>query len=479
MFCRYCGQDNDEHSIYCGNDGVVLHSGVRNINLRRDNTRFCKDCGQAIKSYDIYCSKCGNSLYEKIKKSKAIEIPIVKDAKVFKGTSNISGSFDIKGSLIQAAIGLGIVLLISLIIASGINGVIQEELSYEFGLPMEFKVTNFLDVGLLINVVNLKFGMVSEYSHMASATFSGAPFLFILIPFLVFFALGIYRGRKNNKMNQSINLKDIALIGLSYGLVLSLLSLIASSDKSMYIPYLGEQITFQKNYLIFTALLNGTLISTISLLLGYGAYWKFSKNDDLIGNFAWLFNALFIFLTGALLVSLATGVYLKLALKESMFDSFADFMMFVQRGIYSFLMINLGTFNLFQDFSGQTMSLFKNIDAIKYDFGNGSLIFLYILILLPIFLFYMHGKKVKQNGNGNIIYTSLAYALLVGVLAYLTYGKLTGTGGGGFFDDVFSTSASIGFKFIYSIIGSFVLAILSSLAGFFLSKEDKREVFNH
>lgn len=476
MFCRACGEDNTEHSIYCVNDGVLLINKTRTINLRKDNTSFCKDCGQASQSYDIYCSNCGQSLYEKTKQSSIKEVSNLISSKKIAIDKNIAGKFNIKRPLIQSFSAFGIIFLIGLIISSGINMVIQEGLASVFDLPVNIKLVNFLDIGLLLNIVNLKFSLLSEYYNIGSATLTGVPFLFVLIPFLVFFIMGIRRGKINKSLGEAIDLKEFIFTALFYGIILSIISLMASIDRSTYIPYIGEQISFQKKYILSTAFFNGTLISSLSLLLGYGLYWKISKDDSLVGNFKYLFDASFIFLSGLVVVSLAVLVYFKIFLNDNLLNNFGDFFIIGQFGIYTFLMINFGSFTLAEDFFGDQVSLFKNISEIKYTFGNGSVVFLYMAILIPFILFFIYGNKAKKDGKNNIIYTSIVYSLLVGILAYLSFGKLMGTGSEGILDEIFSTRVSIGFKFIYSIIGSFILSIGSALAGYFLSKDGKKEV---
>ena len=62
------------------------------------------------------------------------------------------------------------------------------------------------------------------------------------------------------------------------------------------------------------------------------------------------------------------------------------------------------------------------------------------------------------------------------ILSYLTYWIMNSSGGLEIFDGLVNYQIKFGFKFCYSIISSFMLSILSSSAGCFLSKYNKGEV---
>lgn len=479
MFCRHCGQENNDSSIYCSNDGALLYKEKIKVNLIRDKIRFCKDCGKAIESYELYCTDCGVSLYEKREKATTIEIPNIKETKLFKERGNIIPKLNIKSSAIYSIIGFGIIFLLSIMVSTAINTTIQEQIMNEFYIPTDINLLSYLDVALILNVANLKLTMLADFYNLGTATLSGAPFAFILVPFIIFFLLGMNLGKKNNKLGETISMQGTLLTGLFYGLILALLALVNSAETSFYIPYLEESIALQKKYSFFTSLINGTLISTISLLLGYGVYWKLSKRDSLIGSFKWLFEALIIFLTSSVLVNIAAGLFIKFILKEDTSNVFLDFALFSQMGIYAFLMINLGSFSFMQDYDGETLSLFKNMEFLKSGLDDKAPIFLYGVILLPIILFYLYGKRSKENGNKNILYTTITYSIVIGILAYLTHGKLVGIGLEGILDDMLGTNLNLGFRVIYSIIGSLVLSTVSTLAGYLLSEETKKGVPNY
>jgi hypothetical protein len=477
MFCRYCGQANDNSSIYCSNDGALLYKGKTKVNLVRDKVRFCKECGEGIESYDLYCTDCGASLYEKKRKPPIIEIPNIKDAKIPKIKDNVASKLNLKSSFIYSLIGFGIIFLISVIISSTLNFAIKDALMSEFGVPMDIKILNPMDITLLFNLANLKLSMGVDLYNIGMVRLTGTPVVALLVPFIIFFLMGIVLGRKDNKQGQAFNLQGTLVMGIFYGILLSLFALINSRKTSFLIPYIGEEIILEKSYFFLSTLINGGIISIISLLLGYGVYWKFSKNYDLVGNFKWLFDGLFILFSGALVVSVATGFFTTFVLKETSSNSFMDFTIISQMGIYAFLLINFGSFSFAEDFLEDKVSLFKNMDFIKDGLGSKAPIFLYIAVLVPIVLFYLYGKKAKENGNKNIIYTTITYSVAIGILAYITHGMLVGTGdGGGILDDIFSANFNIGFKIMYSIVGSFILSTLSTLAGFFLTKDVKSEV---
>ena len=478
MFCKDCGKDNDNHALYCGNDGIVLGEKSNKLKLSKTITRFCKDCGEPITSYDLYCKNCGSSLFEKSKSIHGVskfEKDHTNDKELSARAKNI-GQFDFKESFVHAALGFIIILLISLTISTAINKVIQEELLYDIGTFSDFKAVNFLDITMLFNCAKLNVGIFNGNYTLIDGSVSGIPFIALLIPFLIFFLIGVFKARKNNKLNQNFELKEILLTALFYGVLISFLSLIASSNKDMFMPYLNQRIVFKKKYVLFASLINSILISGLPLLLGYSFYEKTSNSKNRSDNFKELFNASFIFFISAFSVCLAVAIYSKLQLKDQLPNDIFDLLIIAQMGIYAFLMINFGTFKFIYELDLIDISLFNNIGILKEDLGSGGIIFLFLLVLIPVFLFYSYGRKVKRTGRGNILYSSIFYSLLMGILAYLTYGIMSGSGGLEIFDGLVNYQINFGFKFYYSIISSFMLSILSSSAGYFLSKDNKSEV---
>lgn len=481
MFCRDCGEDNKDYHNYCSRDGASLYKNNKKINLTKTKARFCKECGQDTKSYDIYCTECGTSLFEKKKKESFIEMPDIKEGIRFTESKGAKEALNLKSSLISSVTGFGIIMLLSILASTFMNFVIKDELRQGIGFAMDIKIFKIWDFALLFNATNLKF-IISSLGGLGgmsgTSAVAGTPLILLLIPFIIFFFIGIYRGKINNKLGKGFDLKGALVMGLSYGLMLTLIALIGSLKMEVFIPGM-DGISLQKRYLIITALINGTLISLISFMIGYAVYWKTSKNNNLVAGFEWLFQGLFMFLIIAVTVNLITGIFIKFIAKASSSNLFANFVMMSQMGIYAFLLANLGSFTLAEDYIADSLSIFKNTDAIKNMFGGKAIFFLYLGILLIIAVFFLYGKKSKEKGSKNILFTTIVYSLVVGVIAYLTYLKLNGYNSGmgymGMFDELFDMSIGMGFKFIYPLIGSFVLSTCSMFAGYLLASENKSQ----
>lgn len=480
MFCRTCGQWNEDYSTYCSNDGTLLHGNKKKINLVRGNMKFCKNCGNTINSYHLYCSNCGISTYEERKKNLNFkpEIPVSTKEAV---RTNVLGKPYVKSSIVYSLIGFGIVLLISLIISGKINSALQETLAYEIGLPMNIKLINPLDLILLLNLSSLKLSFSVMAYGGASATVVGMPFIILLIPIIVFFVLGIFKGRKDSQKDSQINLINTLLIGFFYSLILAIIALFHKGNINLPIPYTGELVSMTKSYLFFATFLNGVLISTLSLLLGYGLYSKLGKKDSITNNYRYLFDGLFLFFIIGLTTAIVAGLFFKFDIAKNSYptvgmtknigDKFGELVLIGQMGIYAFLMTNLGVFNMSIDHETEKLSLLKNMDFIKDSFGNNGAIFLYIVLLIPIVLFFIYGKRAKKNSNlKNIILTTLAYSVGIMILSHLTHVKIIGTGSVKLTEDFLNSNAIMGFSLISSFLGSLLLSTLSAFAGFFLGK---------
>lgn len=468
MYCRTCGQANADYSIYCSNDGTLLHSNKKNTSLTRSNVSFCKDCGETIKSYDLYCTNCGISLFEEKRRKTLFQGPVKNIPK----TINMEGKKNIKSPIFYSLIGFGIIFLISLIVSGIINSAIQKELSYDLGIATNIKLVNPFDLILLLNLSNLKLTASLGSYGFSTATLGGVPFVFLLIPFSIFFILGIFQGKKDHHNSQQFQFINPLLTGLFYGLIICIISLFHKGKIDIPIPYLGGIVNMTKNYIFLTSLINGSLMSILSLLLGYGAYAKLSKKENIIQNFSWLFDGLFLFLISVVSIVIASTLFIKFGLDEDTGSKVGDFVLFSQSSIYAFLIIHLGSFGFSQDFIDEKISLLKKVNPNHFPFGNKALIFLYLAILLPIVLFFLYGRKSKNIGNKKIIYTTLTYSLIVGILAYLTHINLAGSGSAEVLDEFFNSNISMGVKFLSPFLGSFVLSTLATMAGFLLGKEE-------
>lgn len=482
MFCKNCGKSNEKHSLYCSDDGTFLHNKKSSISLRRGDIKFCKSCGQSIQSSHLYCPNCGHSLFEHQKKDLNTTTSNIKKTKIFSKKKDIGLGFNFKDVVKPSLIGFGILFVISAILVFVVNSSIEEGIVNEFAISMDVKLLNPMDLFLFFNSASFTLSTLNSPYEMGSLSLSGMPILFILVPFLIFFIMGVYFAKTNKKLEKSIDLKRILFIGVLYGAIISFISIINRGDISLSIPYLGQRITFKRNFSAPTGFINGTLICVFSLLIGYAVYWKFSKKDTVIGNYRSLFDGLSMFFNCILFVSIATMIFLTLILKKDLSNEYSNLFLLGQLGVYALLITHFTNLRIVKgalgEFSEEKISLLTNVEYIKNDIGNEALIFLYMVVLVVYVSFFIYGKNVKKRGDRNIIYTTLTYSILMGILAYMTHIKLIGTGSLELFGQVadFTGNISVGCSVISTIISSFILSTLSSLAGYFLAKKNKGQV---
>ncbi|WP_164668064.1 zinc ribbon domain-containing protein [Virgibacillus doumboii] len=75
MYCNECGTENDDHAIYCVEDGYPLQQPSLAGSLQIRNEKFCGKCMTERKFADRYCMECGNSFdtYDSAKQAYEIE----------------------------------------------------------------------------------------------------------------------------------------------------------------------------------------------------------------------------------------------------------------------------------------------------------------------------------------------------------------------------------------------------------------------
>lgn len=387
---------------------------------------------------------------------------------------------NLKPSLAYAVLGVSIISLISFIISVTLNNFITEKIIGGFFMAGEVKIFNPLDLLLLFNFTGLGIdASILDRLNLMSMTLSGAPIVILLIPFAIFSTFGMHMAKSDNKSDKSVSLKNILLTGLFYGAILFIISIVYKSNINIDMPFGMGSVVLQKDFMPLSALLKGIFASTIPLLFGYMIYWKFSKKVELVGKYTFLFNSVFIITISILLLFMATWIFTKMGLDlDSIFgfdlgmlEKLPAVIKLAQLAVYLFLFINFGVIGGEGNLIGEKISLFTNIDYIKSELGFIGLIFIFLLTIIPITAFFIHGRRSNKENNKNFIFTIIVYSVLVGILAYMSSIKMLSSGESGLlsrFIKILDEDVVLGFGVLSSIIGSFVLAMISSLAGYFL-----------
>jgi len=358
--------------------------------------------------------------------------------------------------------------LISLILSGCINSFIQEELISEMQDFINIKLINPLDISLLLNLANVKFSMEAGNFPVTTLTLAGIPFLFLLIPFIIFFIMGIVKARNNHKRNEGLNITNIIITGLIYGGLLSVISLLNRGSLEIPVPFEG-MVSMNKNFLFFKSFFNGSLISILSLLLGYGSYSKiveFNKDKKTLSEFPWLFNGVFFFLISIVTIIIASSLFIKFGMEEEIESGFLGLLYIGQFSIYAFLISHLGTISISDDYNEISLSLLEKLGFQSTPYDDNLIIFLYAMLLIPVIIFFIHAIKSKNIDIKKIIKTTLTYSMFVGIIAYLTHIKLTGTGFAELLEEIMAGDVILGASFISVFISSFIITTLASVAGF-------------
>lgn len=472
MFCRVCGEDNDESAIYCSQDGQVLHGGTESFNMLAGDVGFCKSCGEEALKSDLYCSSCGQSFYT-IESSKGKNID-----EVIKEVSS-SETFDIKNLLKYSLIGLGIILVISIMASAFVNNAFIEALAEETDMYLDQKLLSFLDLSTMMNASSLKMDLASGGSSLLNLSLDGILFILILVPIGVFTLIGAYMAYDGDKKDQKLGVKEYAFIAISYGILLSLLSVFASRETQFNIPYLSDytdfgSMNFVKKYGFLNTLIKSSLLSFFSLGFGRGIYSFFRGLKE--KNFTPLNIASIVLV----LSSIFTLAFIGFSNRgdQVFISSYVDMttlMALAQVFIYLLLFINMGTFKFIYEGKIMTSSLFKNMDMLKESFEGAQ--FLYIGLFLTMFSFFLYGRhgKKKNKEIKELLYAPAIFAGGLAILAYLTNISLSMNSFMGYgFDSI--GFMSLEFSPLGIALGSFIINTLSALAGYFLTSGEKRVV---
>lgn len=472
MFCRVCGESNDESSLYCSRDGEVLQKSNDSFNMVSGDGRFCKVCGEGVSKSDLYCSNCGNSLYtveEVSSTSKLVED--VKEGSYLKG-------FNVKNLIKYSLIAVGIILIISIISSNFLNDALLEAIAEDTDMYLDQRIIGFLDVSTILNVSSLKMNLLSGGSSLFNFNFKGMFFLSTLVPIAIFSIMGAYISSRSKKKRERFGFKEYAFIGISYGIIMGLLSIFASRTVDFNIPYLVDytefgSLQFIKEYSFLSTLIKASLISIFSLALGSGVYSFFSgfKRKSFsplaVASITLLASSVFAFLF-VIFTSRSDGMF---------FTSYGEdwnMIVIAQLFVYTLLLINMASFNFSFEGEKMSVSLFNNMEELKESFAGIQYIYIGLFITMLLFFLYGSYSKKRVKDKREVLFTSLIFGLGLGILAYLSNITISmNSFMGNMFDSVGFMSLESGP--ISTAMGGFVIAALSALAGYFLvSGENKR-----
>ncbi|AFS79856.1 putative membrane protein [Gottschalkia acidurici 9a] len=474
MFCSKCGQSNKDYSNYCEKDGQNLSKNNKDAKFQKTKSKYCSECGKIVEEHSTYCNGCGASLFDISEKENIIDIS--KNI----GEVNISkDSIDFIKIMKFSLGGFLAVIIANFVMASMANDVISKIISEEIRIAsVDINILNGMDLTLLSNFVSLKLDGVIDHLGDSNISLKGGYFPLMLIPATVFFIIGMLISKKDMSENRKINISNIVLTGLAYGLYLAIISLI--SRYSIEINEYGFSAKLLKKYAVTSALFNGVIISSIFSLFGYSVYGKLKKREYSLFKHEILLNGTFNF--GVILSISFILVFIILFINTKsegllLSREGINMIMRLHASAYVFLLLNFGTFKMFEDDSATYLdktSIF-NLNEVGTDISGNFSIYMYIALIIPFIVFFLLGRKTKiKHGQDmkRIIFTSMVYSLLVTIFAYIINLKMSASVSGNMlFEESDAFMISMGFSIISVFIGSFIFSFIGVLAGNLLSKE--------
>lgn len=466
MFCKVCGTENDPSSIYCSNDGIALHSGTNDYTIKKGNFSFCRECGEETLKSDLYCGNCGSSLYGVEKSKKILSTNMVKEAKIPLG-------FNIKGLFKFSLIASGIIFVLALISSGMINAKFVDMLASEIGQSLDVKILNVFDALAMLSASTLKLNLGALGQSAMEISLDGMFFIVILIPILLFAFLGGFLSRKYDKKEM---LKEYAFTGLIYGLLMAIMTIFASRNLEVNIPFAAgfpgfETITIGKKYSFFTGFFNSLIISFFAMNFGNGIYnfikeFKSKKYTYLSVASVILALSMIFTLMATMFMTSDDAIY-----GSSMRD-IAELGSSLAKGqvfIYSLILINMGTFNIRLDGDIERISALSNREFLNDGILSSG--YLYSGLLISIAGFFLYGRNMKKRKKTikDLIYVPAIFALGLTILAKISSVRLTSN-----LMPIMSFESS----HILTFLGSFLMAVLGSLAGYFITGSDE-EVDSH
>lgn len=486
---------------------------------------FCKHCGKEIDENSLFCSKCGKSLESKEKKEvgdkKKIDTSKIKDKVPNLNFEKFKNSFikDFKNKkflkevLIHTGTAFIIGFLICLILSFSFLGDTNSSLDdmgkqlKEIAPTAEVKLNlNAIDVYNLAlqNNFNINFdGTIGGVNDSAKLKFDFSFILLILIPLIGFLIAGFKRYKDITKTKD--NIKLFLYSSILFSIVMSILSLITRKVLSIS-SHMFTKIDFSLKGgfsffigLIFIFLLTFIIQVILSLII------KKERLSDILDNkvkeeisaFTYIFKNGFIY-SGIFLIIIwilgAVGLLndnIKEVLREPRMLLFIPNMI-----IYIFLFLFGNPFNVVIGSEGINLNVFK-VSGSGYIFSDLNtsygLIVLNILIVIGMgSIIYKAIKKLsKENYFKHLIILSGIIAVINTSLAYIARFSIGISGNFETLEKVFdlvlgmgvpiSTKGKmfLGTPIIFTFIMSFVFIFIMGVFRYYVGEKSKFLLFEN
>lgn len=428
----------NNYNNYSKINGKDLSKNIDDIYIvKKIENNNCPSCNSENSAYNRYCKFCGGSLEELVK---------IKEEK-----KNITIK---KEEIITGLVAVGILFLMA-----AVSDFALSSYSNELG-----KLVNPIQIMIALNL-----GTIDLYSSTMLG--SGAVnieigvLIFLLSPIIAISVSNLLFNK--NKESKSI-LSNIIGVGLTYGLLIAILSMFASiSINNRELAQYGIIIKSRFNFV--SVFINSFIISALcTYMIGFKKKDKeeiiYFKALDLALKSIIIGYVLVLIILSIVIVSDNTYLY-EIGLYRYT-NQFNISIVLTQLAAYlwafaNFIPITIGSFSD-SAFSIMNSNLFLDTKLIFY-----SLIALSLLIIL--ISGYKLKEKYKVDNIKPVIYFAISYSLFMGILS--TFSKIVLGGNISLFEiQNYQTSIFMGFPLILTIIISFIYSFLVALIGYKLNE---------
>ncbi|WCN37962.1 hypothetical protein [Aneurinibacillus uraniidurans] len=421
MFCPSCGNATSEHANYCARDGYMLGKVDSFSSLSREAGEFCRSCGIARNPLHIYCSACGHSNLKE--NGKVGSTPTVRSSSAIPAlqTSLFRTSMFRLGAG-NALVSLLISFILTFFLALIMNSEVKDGIIHYLNIP-EYLVdtdVSFLHVMnsvLLVHLASLTLDIDMGLRASGSMNLHLGMFILLLIPFIGL-TLSAYLFTKKRDWLVPERLKWSVYTGLLYGILLAFISLLSSSTQEISIPF-GGSMEVRSHFSFISTFFNGfffgTLFSFFGTLAanGKGKFALTSQLRDVIPFGEAVHQAIATVFRGLALSILFISIVL--ASKDALPDNpipGTNALIVSQAGGYTWNFLNLSTFYGKIKRDELTISIFSGV---KTSDGSDSFdedLYSYILIglIIPLFLFFWAGRRIKLTTSTNVLHTLLVFS---------------------------------------------------------------------
>ena len=470
MYCNNCGYKNPDQANYCLEDGYPLKKVTANITFTKEQTEYCANCGQKNEKYASYCSNCGTFLLIKEKPQQQKVIPSLSVPKQvslpkIKTTGFIDTIFaNFKQGLIGAIISIVILAGLSIIIQAVASEKVDELLYYEIGLRSPI---DFTEIMLFSNLVNLKLSVYNEIYLVKYGLY-----IILLIPFISLFFGGFISAKRKPEMSVKDRITGAVSLGVIYALILLIIKMFTGVSESAFLEF---TFNFSTSGTLINGFFLGTLFSLFGFLLPMGS---FKATAHLRGNIKYgesVHQGIATVFRGIILTFVIILITLMIIGEPDDGEEFLEVGLSATLiGPYLWYFLNLIPINVFgiPFIGGGSISIFSLIkegellDFIDY-FADDYAVVVYFIMLLPLILIFLSGRKIKQYSSGDALIElgiySLTYSLLMAFFAAITNTNI-------------QDSAVIEFSTAKTFIISFIFSALIAFLGYTSAQKKETSV---